>query len=342
MISGSTHSRRTLCLQLLAWMASPAIGAQSKNAPNSVWPAKAVNVVVPFPAGGASAILGKHLSAAFERATQKSMRLDYRGGAGGLYGASYAASTPADGYHMLVGGSHLAKLRALMPDADFDLINDLTPLALLARVPQVVIINPARMRVRTVTEWMLELRRKPSRFRVATAGLGSSSHIAAEILRLQQTLNFEFVHFRGSGPALQDLLAGSVDTMVDGLVSCLPYVRSGQLKALMVSGKERLPMLPDVPCAAELGVDALDSLAWYGLFAPKQLNDKLQQSILAVLQSLGQETQLQEAYAAMGVAWGGVYGDDFAAMVAEQTQQWAQRLKSIGFKRIQLKEGEEV
>ena len=334
--------RRDVLHLLTALMATPAVWAQSKSVAALPWPSHAVNLVVPFPAGGASAILGKHLSMAFERTTLKSMRIDYRGGAGGMQGASYAASLPADGYHMLIGGSYLVKSRALLPDAEFDLMEDLTPLALLAHVPQIVLVNPARMRVRTMTEWILELRRKLSRFRVATAGLGSSSHIAAEILRVQQSLNFEFVHFRGSGPALQDLLAGSVDTMVDGLISCLPYLKSGQLKALMVSGSERLAAWPEVPCAAELGLDVLDSLAWYGLFTPKHLSDRLRQPILEVLQRIGEDRELASAYESMGIQWGNVYGNDFADMVAVQTQQWAQRLKGIGIKSIQIKEAEEA
>lgn len=326
----------------MALAVTSSVWAQNKSSHHKAWPIKPVNVVVPFPAGGASAILGKHLATAFERLTHQSMRLDYRGGSGGLFGSSYAASTPADGYHMLIGGSHLTKMRALLPDADFDLLEDLTPLALLAYMPQVVVVNPSKMRARTIMEWQAELRRKPRRFRMGSAGVGSSSHIAAEILRSQQELNFEFVHFRGSGPALQDLLAGSVDTMLDSLVSCLPHVRSGHLKALMVSGAQRQAVLPDVPCAAELGIDSLDSLAWYGLFAPKNISESLRQSILTVLKQLGDDQVFLQVYESIGVEWGGIYGEEFAAMVGAQTQEWAQRLKALGFKNIQLKDAEEV
>ena len=149
------------------------------------------------------------------------------------------------------------------------------------------------------------------------------------------------MHFRGAGPALQDLLAGSVDMMVDGLISCLPHVRSGRLKALLVTGRQRVALLPDVPCALEMGVHALDSVTWYGLFAPSQLTDAQAQAMQAVFMQMGRDATLQNNLATMGIHWGDLYGEEFAAMVRQETLQWAQRLKSMGFKQQWLKNTEE-
>ncbi|MGN1056027.1 MAG: Bug family tripartite tricarboxylate transporter substrate binding protein [Comamonas sp.] len=340
----SKLDRRRL-LAALGWLgAAPWTGAWAANSPGQrgkKWPAQSVNLIVPFPAGGTSAVLGKQLVQPFQHVTQQNLRLQYQGGAGGIQGASYAASMAADGQNLLIGGSYLAISRALAPDAEFDWMQDLRPLALIAHVPQVVLVNPARMRSRTAMEWLSDLGRKPARFRMATAGSGSSSHISSEILRHQENLQYETVHFRGSGPALHDLLSGSVDMMIDGLVSCLPHVRSGRLKALAVSGEQRIPVLPDVPSAKELGIHALDRVTWYGLFAPIGLPDRQAVAIVEVLKRLGDDPQLLANFEALGIQWGNLYGDGFTDMVKAETLSWAQRLKHMGATSLMQKTAEE-
>ena len=333
---------RRAILQWLSAMAlvSPA-AAQNHLRRSGLWPQRAVNLIVPFPAGGASAILAKQLSQAFERTTQQALRLLYQGGAGGVQGASFAAKAAANGEHLFIGGSHLAVARALASDDEFDLVEDLRPLALVAQVPQVVVVNPERMRSRTVMEWLSDVSRKSARYRMATAGVGSSSHISAEILKLQASLRFEFVHFRGAGPAVQDLLAGSVDMMIDGLISSLPHIRSGRLKALMLTGRQRVPVLPDVPCAQEMGVQVLDSVIWYGLFAPSRLSDAHALAMQDVLRRIGSDERLRANFAAMGIQWGDLYGDAFTAMVKQETLEWAQKVKSMGLKNLWIKNLEE-
>lgn len=300
----------------------------------SNWPDQGVNLIVPFPAGGTSSILGKHLSQAFERQTQQSMRLQYLGGSGGQQGAAYAAKSAGNGQYLFIGGSALAMVRGLADSEEFDLLEDLLPLAMVAEVPQVVVVNPARMRARTVVEWLADLGRKPARYRMATAGMGSSSHLAAEVLKRQQALNFEFVHFRGAAPALQDLLTGTADMMIDGLVSCLPHIRSGRLKPLMVTGKHRAHVLPDVPCAQEVGLHILDSVTWYGLFAPRQLPERQARSMVEVFQRMEQDEVLAAQLEAMGIRWGAMYGEAFADLVKQETQDWAQRLKGLGMQKM--------
>lgn len=339
----SAIRQRRATLQWLASMAiaSPAWAQQGRVRGLDAWPERAVNLIVPFPAGGGSAILAKQVAQSFERTTSQSLRLLYQGGGGGLLGASYAAKAAANGEHLFIGGSHLAVARALSNNDDFDLMEDLRPLALVATVPQVLVINPLRMRSRTVMEWLSDLGRKSARYRMATAGGGSSSHIAAEMLRVQEGLRFEFVHFRGAGPAVQDLLSGSVDMMLDGLISSLPHIRSGRLKALMVTGRQRVDVLPDVPCAQEMGVHVLDTLTWYGLFAPSQLSNAHALAMQDVFKNMGRDAVLAKSFEAMGIRWGDLYGDAFAAMVTQETLDWAQRVKNLGLKNLWVKNAEE-
>jgi len=322
-------------------MLPPAWAQNAAVRKRNLWPQQAVQMIVPFPAGGPSAILSKHLAKAFERHTQQPMRLNYQSGGGGLAAAALAAKSATNGHTLFMGGSHLTTARALFPAEEVDFLEDLRPLALVAQVPQVLLVNPSRMRSRTVMEWMSDLSRKPVRYRMATAGIGSSSHIYAELLKQHERLEFEFVHFRGSGPALQDLLTGTADMMLDGLISSLPYVRSGGLKALMVTGKERSPVLPDVPCAQEMGVDIVNTVTWYGLFAPAKLPDRTAASIVEVFEQLGQDEALASTFNDIGIRWGGMYGDAFAQMVKQETLQWAQTLKNMGMSKLLLKNAAE-
>lgn len=325
--------RRAWLQAIAAVVASPVLHAGSVFAQSGrPWPRQPVQLIVPFPVGGPSAILSKHIAQAFERVTGVPMRLIHQGGSGGLLGAGFAANAPADGHHLFIGGSSLAVTRALDLSDEFDLMEDLKPLAMVATVPQVLVVNPTRMRSRTVMEWLSDVGRKSARFRMATAGLGSSSHIGAEMLKQQESLRFEFVHFKGAGPALQDLLAGSVDMMVDSLISSLPYIRTGRLKALVVSGQQRATVLPDVPCAQEMGISALEAQTWYGLFAPVGISTAQSKVMVSVLERMGQDTQLLASLEAMGIRWGDLYGAAFHAMVKQETLQWAQRIKAAGLK----------
>lgn len=329
----------------LQWLASMALAspawAQNRARTADAWPQRPVNLIVPFPAGGTSAILAKQLAQSFERVTERQLRLMYQGGTGGLQGASFAAKAAANGENLFIGGSHLAVARALANNEEFDLIEDLRPLAMVASVPQVLVVNPQRVRSRTVMEWLSDLSRKNSRYRMATAGAGSSSHIASEMLRLQEGLRYEFVHFRGSGPAVQDLLSGSVDMMIDGLVSSLPHIRSGRLKALMLTGRQRADVLPDLPCAQEMGVPVLENVTWYGLFAPIELPDNYAAAMQNVFKRMASDAVLTGNFEAMGIRWGNLYGDAFASMVKQETMEWAQRVKSLGLKNLWMTNAQE-
>ena len=315
-------------------LSSSALAQGSVQRSRSVWPRQPVQMLVPFPAGGPSAILSKHLGKSFERMTSQPMRLNYQSGAGGVAAASVVAKSAADGNMLFMGGSHLATARALFPSDDFDFLEDLRPLALVANIPQVLLVNPSRMRSRTAMEWISDLSRKPVRYRMATSGIGSSSHIYSELLKQHEKLELDFVHFRGSGPALQDLLNGAADTMVDGLISCLPHVRSGRLKALMVSGNQRVPVLPDIPCAHEMGVDIVNSVTWYGIFAPSKLPDTIAVPIIRMFEQLGQDPELHSTFASLGIQWGQLSGNAFADMVKADTLKWAQILKNMNMGKL--------
>lgn len=337
----------TLAAGTLAALTGPGVGAQPSTPSSPATPATSatparsaakpaastgtgLRLVVPFPAGGASAVLAKVVAGAYQRRYGQPLPLDYREGMGGLKGAAFAATQPANGKHWFMGGSHLVTARALSPSASFDLQRDLRPVALVAYLPQVLLVNPQRLRVRTAQEWLLEVGRKPPRYRMASAGVGSSSHLGAEILRQQLQLSWDYVHFRGSGPGLQGVLSGAVDMMVDALPSCLPHIRNGRLDPVMVTGTQRVAVLPEVPCAQELGWPGLEDDNWYALFVPRRTSDAVVRQLQGQLQQLLDDPVLQVELSDLGVRPGQLYGDALDAWVRSDAARWAQRIPALG------------
>ena len=177
------------------------LGAGSVWAQASAWPTKPVNLVVPFPAGGGTDAFARPLAAQFSKATGKTLVIDNRGGAGGTVGASFAARAAADGYTLFMGGVHHSIAPAMYPKLDYDIEKDFIPLALLAQVPQVLVVNPKNVPFNTVQELLADMRSKPGKYSYGSAGAGSSHHLAGELFKLQTKTSILHIPYKGAGPA---------------------------------------------------------------------------------------------------------------------------------------------
>ncbi len=296
------------------------------------WPARPVNLVVPFPAGGGTDAFARPLAAQFAKSTGKALIIDNRGGAGGTLGASFAAKAMPDGYNFFMGGTHHVIAPSVYARLDYDLERDFIPLALLASVPQVVVVNPRTVTAKTIQELIAELRRKPGSFNYASAGAGTSHHLAGELFKLQSNTFVTHIPYRGAGPALQDLIGGNVDMMFDGLGSSAAHIKGGRIKALMVSGNKRNPSLPDVPCAAEVGLPDYNVTTWYGLWAPKNTPVEQQNHMIEEVRRLGRTDEIKAIWAQNGAEYGSLSKEQFAAMVSGEVKRWAQVVKASGAK----------
>lgn len=185
----------------------------------SAWPNKPVNLVVPFPAGGGTDAFARPLAAQFSKVTGKTLVIDNRGGAGGTVGASYAAKGAPDGYTLFMGAVHHAIAPSMYPRLDYNIEKDFVPLALLANVPQVLVINPKAVPVSNFKQFLEHVKRNPAKLNYGSAGAGTSHHLAGELFKQQTGTFITHIPYRGAGPALQDLIAGNVDMMFDGLGS---------------------------------------------------------------------------------------------------------------------------
>lgn len=330
--------RRTL-LALGLGLAAGGVSAQgSKRAtaarsaparPAARWPGAEVELTVPFPAGGATSLISRALASRFQAQTAQPLRLNYMGGGGGTVGASYVAKAPADGMHLLMGGTSMLVSRATQLQLDVDLYEAFVPLALVAEMPLVLLINPRRLNARTWPELLAELRRKPARYRYASAGIGTISHLAGESFKRETGAMLEHVPYKGSGPAILDVAQGNADLMFDGLASVLPHLGADRVRAVMVVASRRNAVIPDVPTSSELGLDGFYLASWYGIFAPRATPAPVQQRIIEVLRELGSDSAVQADWSSMGMRWPGLYGEEFSSFVEAQMQYWAEVVRNV-------------
>jgi tripartite-type tricarboxylate transporter receptor subunit TctC len=326
--------RRRSALTLLAGAAcAPAALAQA------AWPARPVRIVVPFAAAGTTDILARALAPELQRAFGQPFVVDNKPGAGGNTGSAEVAKAAPDGYTLLMGtvGTHAIN-PSLYEKMPYDAKRDFVPVTLMAGVPNVLVLNPAmaqRYGINSVVDLTRVARANPGKLNVASSGNGTSIHLSAE---LYKSLTGTFmVHFpyRGSGPALLDLMAGNVDLMFDNLPSAMPHIRSGRLKALAVTSAARSTALPDLPTVAEAGGPALkefEASSWFGLLAPAgtpaDIVNRIQQETAKALATPAMRERLQ----AQGAIPSGNTPAEFARLIDEETKKWARVVKASGAK----------
>jgi tripartite-type tricarboxylate transporter receptor subunit TctC len=296
----------------------------------SAWPSKPVTMIVPFPAGGGTDAFARPMAAQFARLSGKSLVIDNRGGAGGTLGAGIAAKAAPDGYTLFMGAVHHTIAPSMYPKLDYDLEKDLVPLILVASVPQVVVVNPKRVTSANFKEFLAMARANPGKLNYASAGSGTSHHLAGELFKQQTKTFITHIPYRGAGPALNDLIAGQVDVMFDGLGSSAAHIKGGRIKPLLVSGKQRSPALPDVPCAAEMGLPDYNVTTWYGVWAPKGTPADAQKAAIEEIRKAVSTDEAKAVWANQGAEFANVSGPQFDAFVKGEIQKWAQVVKASG------------
>ena len=297
----------------------------------SAWPTKPVTLVVPFPAGGGTDAFARPLSAQFAKQTGKTMVIDNRGGAGGTLGAGVAAKAAPDGYTLFMGAVHHAIAPSMYPKLDYDIEKDFVPLALMANVPQVLVVNPKSVSG-DFKAFLAQVKSKPGRLNYGSAGTGTSHHLAGELFKQQTSTFITHIPYTGAGPALRDLISGQVDMMFDGLGSSAGHIKGGRIKALMVSGVKRNPAFPDVPCAAELGLPDYTVTTWYGLWAPKGTPADIQARIVEEMRRAAGTDELKAIWASNGADFGSLSPAQFGGFVSAEIKRWAAVVKASGAK----------
>ncbi|MEJ8847346.1 tripartite tricarboxylate transporter substrate binding protein [Variovorax rhizosphaerae] len=296
------------------------------------WPSKPVTLIVPFPAGGGTDAFARPLSAQFSKVTGQTLVIDNRGGAGGTLGASIAARAPADGYTLFMGAVHHAIAPAIYPKLDYNIEKDFVPLMLLARPPQVVVVNPKRVTQDTIQEFIAYAKKNPAKMNYGSAGAGTSHHLAGELFKQQTGTFITHIPYRGAGPMLQDLISGNVDVCFDGLGSSAQHIKGGRIKALMVAGAKRNPAFPDLPCAAEVGLPDYTVTTWYGLWTPKGTSADVQARIVESVKKSWAADEVKSIWTANGSDIPDLTMTAYGNFVSAEIKRWALVAKTSGAK----------
>ena len=307
-------------------LAAPWVHAQG------AWPSKPVTIVVPFPPGGGTDAFARPLFAHMSKTLGRQFVIDNKGGAGGTLGAGLAARATPDGYNYFMGAVHHAIAPSMYPKLDYDIQNDFVPVGLVSSVPQVIVVNPGKVQARTLPELVAFLRQNPGKLNYGSAGNGTSHHLAGELFKLQTKTFITHIPYRGAGPALQDLIAGQVDLMFDGLGSSAAHIKGGRLRAIAVASDKRAPGFPDVPTSVDGGVPTYRVATWYGIWAPKGAPAAATQAMQAEMRKALNSDELKAVWTGLGTETPNLWGPDFGTFVGAEVKRWAEVVKSSGAK----------
>ena len=326
MAQALVHRRHLLLAGSAAALGLPNARAQA------AWPAKPVNIVVPFPPGGGTDAFARPLFALMSKNTGRQFVIDNKGGAGGTLGAGVAARAAADGHNFFMGAVHHAIAPSMYPKLDYNIETDFIPVGLVSSVPQVIVVNPQRVQARTLPEFLDFVRKNPGRLNYGSAGNGTSHHLAGELFKLQTKTFITHIPYRGAGPALQDLIAGQVDIMFDGLGSSANHIKGGRIRGIAVASDKRAPGFPDLPTAAESGVPTYKVATWYGIWAPKGTPRELIAAMQNDMRKALNSDELKTTWTGLGTETPNLWGDDFGRFVNAEIKRWAEVVKSSGAK----------
>ncbi|HNJ83155.1 MAG TPA: tripartite tricarboxylate transporter substrate binding protein [Piscinibacter sp.] len=300
----------------------------------SAWPSKPVRIVVPFAPAGTTDILARALAPELSRAFGQPFIIENKPGAGGNLGADLVAKS-GDGHTLLMGtvGTHAINpaLYARMP---YDHVKDFVPVTLVAGVPNVLVMNPAKaeaLGIKSVPDLIRVAKASPGKLNMASSGNGTSIHLAGELFKSMTGTYLVHFPYRGSGPALLDLIGGNMDLMFDNLPSAMPHIKAGKIKALAVTSAERSAALPELPTVAEAGpLKGFEASSWFGLLAPAgtpaEVVNRLQQETAKALATPALKERLQ----AQGAVPSGMSPADFTKFIAAETKKWAAVVKASG------------
>lgn len=294
------------------------------------YPVKPITMVVPFAAGGTTDILARIIGQYLTEELGQSVIIDNRAGAGGNIGAQMAARAKPDGYTLLMGtvGTHAIN-ESLYKKLPFDPAKDFQPLSRVALVPNLLVANPQQP-FKTVQELIDYAKANPDAVNFASSGNGSSIHLSGELFKQMTGVDMQHIPYRGSAPAVADLLGNQVAIMFDNMPSAIGHVRSGKLVPLAVTTAERSPELPDVPTIAEAGVPGYEATSWFGLYVTAGTPEPVVAKLHAALTKSLQDPKLVKKFAEQGSTAYSETPEEFAAFMASETQKWAEVVKSSG------------
>ena len=294
------------------------------------WPAKQVTFLNPFPAGGGTDAFARPLAAQLTEQLGKQFIIDNRGGAGGTVGASVAAKAAPDGYTWFIGATHHTIAPSMYKNLDYDIEKSFIPVAMIANVPQVLVVNPQRVSARNAKDFIALMKKNPGKYNYASAGSGTVHHLAGELFKIQTGTFITHIPYRGAGPAMNDLLAGQIDLEFDDLATSAPQINAGKLVAIAVASTKRSTAIPNVPTFKEAGLPDYEVSTWYSVFAPAGTPKPIVDKMIAEVQKALNNPKLKSIWEKNGSDTPNLYGEAFGKQVSADVARWSAVVKKSG------------
>ncbi|MDN4588059.1 ABC transporter substrate-binding protein [Xenophilus aerolatus] len=310
-------------------LAVPAL-AQAQ-ASGSAYPNKPVRLVVPYPPGGPTDIVARLVAQKLSDAMGQQFVIDNRPGAGGNPGAELVARSPADGYTLVVATTAHAINPSLFKNLGYSLSKDFAPVSQLTSGPLVIVANP-QLPAKNVAELIALAKARPGELNFASSGNGQSTHLSAELFAAMAGVKMNHIPYKGSAPALTDTMGGQTQLMFDTMLSAMPHVKAGKLKALAVTSAMRSPVAPDLPTVAESGLPGYEAIAWNGLLAPAGTPPEVVARLNAELKKVLAAPDVKDKFEAQGFAAAWNAPEDFGRFMAAEVDKWAKVVKVSGAK----------
>ena len=293
------------------------------------WPSRPIRMVVPLSPGGFADVPGRILAARLSSLLGYNVFVENRPGAGGTIGADFVAKSAPDGYTLLFTGTPHVISAWIYKKLPYDPLKDFEPVALVASGPYVLVVNP-QLPVHSIRELIAAAKAQPGKIDYASSGNGSAQHLVSALFASMAGIELNHVPYKGSGPAMQDLLGGQVKVSFAGIPNVLPHVKAGRLRALAVSTPQRSPDLPDVPTAAEAGVPGYQATLWLNLAAPAGTPGEIVQRLYAETAKALQDAELQQSFRAAGVEASPMSPQELAGFMRAEYEKWGKVVRDTG------------
>lgn len=292
------------------------------GAAQAAYPEKAIRWVVPFPPGGAMDSIARTVGEQLQRRFSQTVIIENKPGAGGNLGVDLVAKAPADGYTMLITSIGMATNRHMYAKLTYDPLKDFAPVSQLAVVPNMLVVNPTRVTAKSIAELIAAAKANPGKLTYASAGNGTSIHLAGELFASMAGVDILHVPYRGSGPAVSDLIGGQVDMMFDSISSARPHVQTGKLRALGLTTAKRSSSMTEVPTIAEAGLKGYELVPWFGVFMPAGTPKDVVQTMHRALVDAMQTTEVKARFFVIGAEVIGNTPEAFASALAAESAKW--------------------
>lgn len=296
---------------------------------NGIYPTRAVRMIVPYAPGGGADLLARYVGQALAETFGHAFVIDNRGGGGTILGSDLAAKAPPDGYTLIMVASTHAVLATLYKTLPFDPIRDFAPIVRVASAPNILVVHPS-LHATSVKELVALAKARPGELVYASSGNGGGSHLAMELLRSITRIELVHVPYKGTGPALIDLLSGQAKLMFGGIIGTITHVRSGRLRAIAVSSAARSAAMPEVPSVAESGYPDYEATTWYGMLAPAVTPRAIVTALNARVVNALKDAKLQARIAAQGADAAAGTPEDFATYIRTEQVKWAKVVRESG------------